>query len=633
VYEPELRVKIQEEDPSESETYAKVNSFAINFPNDLKIKDESGEKTDFCLNGTYSLELSNNLTCFIGGRGSGKSTLAHIVYNSWINNDPKKLNSINSPLLNLEMQPSPLNKVSECTDCDVPSQTEFFFQNEIEHAAKNIASMSSLIRNRLLRLSSIDGGETLYELQGAWDTSSDSVNELVDAYDRITMIEDKVFKAKENINTLKKQTEIIKSNEYKDFQTKIGELTSSISEFKSYKTDFENLIKQIESLSATIDQLNWTDDQGKAILASLHQTLASQKDQLQATFTKSNIDYNTEDFPGQLKKREQDLSVYLKDRGLSPENVQELTQANTKIKEYEEQIRLAQIDKKPYDQVYAKKTQTIEAYNTLYEAYKTRFRFVTLSLQERLAGLSMSEKEITFSLEIDFSHLKNGLVEFVKENIEDDISLRSDAIERLLFEGTDISTLVQNKISFRNHLSRSTKAEKHRLIIQELINKDVFLERFHLRMLKNFFDIHNIHVQTKMGGKLLKNTSFGERCGIVIAIVLVAGTNPIVIDQPEDHLDGRFISDVLVPLLRLQKYNRQIILITRDANIVVGGDAELIQILESTDERTEVLPSSIENIDRREKYIWILDGGTDAFARREQKYDIELLRSHSRSNS
>lgn len=633
VYEPELRVRIQGENPSESETYAKINSLTINFPTDLEIKDELGEKTDFCLKGTYALELSNNLTCVIGGRGSGKSTLAHIVYNSWINHDPKKLNSISSPLLNLEMQPSPLKKVAEYTECDVPSQTEFFFQNEIEHAAKNIASMSSLIRNRLLRLSSIDGGETLHELQGAWETSSDSVDELVDAYDRITMIEDKILKAKENINTLKKQTETIKSDEYKAFQTKIGEQTSRIAEFKSYKTDYEKLIKQIESLSASIVQLHWTDDQGKAILDSLYQTLENHKSQLQATFTKSNTDYIDEDFPGQLNQLEQDLSGYLKARGLSPENVQELAQANTKIKEYEEQIRLALIDKKPYDQVYAEKTQTIEGYKTAYEDYKTRFRSVTSSLHARLAGLSMSKKEITFVLEIDFSHVKNGLVEFIKENLEDDISLRSDAIERLLFDGADISALVQNKISVRDHLSQSTKAEKHRLIIQELINNDVFLERFYLRMLKSFFDVNNIHVQTKLGGKLLKNTSFGERCGIVIAIVLVAGTNPIVIDQPEDHLDGRFISDVLVPLLRQQKHNRQIILITRDANTVVGGDAELIHILESTDERTEILPSSIENIDRREKYIWILDGGTDAFARREQKYDIELLRSHSRSNS
>ena len=73
--------------------------------------------------------------------------------------------------------------------------------------------------------------------------------------------------------------------------------------------------------------------------------------------------------------------------------------------------------------------------------------------------------------------------------------------------------------------------------------------------------------------------------------------------KPEDHLDDKFISRVLVPLFRQQKHNRQIILVTRDANVVVGGDAELIHILEPTDLRTEILPSSIEDIDCREKYI------------------------------
>lgn len=176
-------------------------------------------------------------------------------------------------------------------------------------------------------------------------------------------------------------------------------------------------------------------------------------------------------------------------------------------------------------------------------------------------------------------------------------------------------------------MSMSLNLRRLAQIIQELVNNDVFLERYHLRMLKYYYSIDNIHVQTKLGGKLLKNTSFGERCSIVIAIILVAGTNPIVIDQPEDHLDGKFVSLVLVPLLGQQKHNRQIILITRDANVVVGGDAELIHILEPTDSRTEIIPSSIEDIDCREKYIWILDGGEDAFSRREQKYDIGLLKA------
>src|SRR5205085_6586887 len=116
-------------------------------------------------------------------------------------------------------------------------------------------------------------------------------------------------------------------------------------------------------------------------------------------------------------------------------------------------------------------------------------------------------------------------------------------------------------------------------VLQELLSNKTFQQRLHLEMQRSCYDIENIRVQTKLGEKSLQNTSFGERCGIVIAIALVAGTNPIVIDQPEDNLDGKYISNVLVPLVREQKQKRQIILVTRDANIVIGGDAELIIIL------------------------------------------------------
>lgn len=632
VYEPDLRVKIQRDDPSESETYAKINSLSINFPEQLQIKDESNEKTDFCIRGTYSLEFSNNLTCIIGGRGSGKSTLAHIVYNSWINHDPNKLNLLNSPLMNLEFRPSPLKKVVEQTTCGVPAHTEFFFQNEIEHSAKNIASMSALIGNRLNRLSTLDGGDSLDDLKTKWNMSLARIDELIDAYDHIVEIDDYILKANENINTLKKQTEIIKSEEYKAFQMRIGELTAKIAKFKSYKTDYDELVKKIDSLLVTVARLSWNDAQGKASLDVLLTNLKDRKEELHATFTKFLDDYNSQDYPNQLNKSKQELGEYLKTRGLSPENVHELAEANTRIKEYEEQIRLACFEKTPYDELYAKKNKIVEASRQAYKKYKTRFLKVSSSLQEKLAGLSISDKEITFSLDVEHSQLKNGLVDFVKNNLEEDTTLRSDVLERLLFGDVEIDTL-KDKQKIRTHLNRASTAEKHRQIIQELFNNDVFLEKYHLRLLKYYYSIDNIHIQTKLAGKLLKNTSFGERCGIVIAIILVAGTNPIVIDQPEDHLDGKFISLVLVPLLRQQKHNRQIILITRDANVVVGGDAEIIHILESTDARTEVLPSSIEDIDCREKYIWILDGGKDAFAQRERKYDIGLLKAHAESIS
>ncbi|MBM4064613.1 MAG: hypothetical protein FJ266_03065 [Planctomycetes bacterium] len=258
-------------------------------------------------------------------------------------------------------------------------------------------------------------------------------------------------------------------------------------------------------------------------------------------------------------------------------------------------------------------------------AYKYEFFKVSEKLQKSLAGLHFdtNKTQITFHPKTNDQLLKDALVEFIKNNNRSKTTLSSDSIQTVLFSPSiSISELVDNKDKIIDVVNSSDRATIHTQVLQDLLSDPVFLEKMHLRMQMNHFDIKNIQVQTKLGDKLLQNTSFGERCGIVIAIVLVAGTNPIVIDQPEDNLDGKFISNVLVPLIREQKLNRQIILVTRDANIVIGGDAELILILETEDCGTLMLPSSIENKNARSTYIWILDGGEKAFQKREEKYSI-----------
>jgi len=206
------------------------------------------------------------------------------------------------------------------------------------------------------------------------------------------------------------------------------------------------------------------------------------------------------------------------------------------------------------------------------------------------------------------------------------VSLRIDDIQTVLFTIKDITEYLTDKDKIRDSVNKCDKAVLHKQILQELVNDDVFLEKLYLRLWKEYYNIKNIQVQTKLGDKLLQNTSFGERCGIVISIILIAGTNPIVFDQPEDNLDGKFISNVLVPLIKKRKLCRQVILITRNANIVISGDAELIHILEQdkSERKTKISPASIENTKYRDNYIWILDGGKEAFEKRERKYGFKL---------
>jgi ABC-type lipoprotein export system ATPase subunit len=49
---------------------------------------------------------------------------------------------------------------------------------------------------------------------------------------------------------------------------------------------------------------------------------------------------------------------------------------------------------------------------------------------------------------------------------------------------------------------------------------------------------------------------------------------PILIDQPEDDLDNRSIFNELIPFIREKKIERQFIIVTHNANVVLGGDAE-----------------------------------------------------------
>jgi len=629
VYEPQLRVSLHEEDPSESETYAHIDGCTVVFPEDLKILTDDAEKkeSDFCLQGECKLPLSNNLTCIIGGRGSGKSTLIHILFNRWNKREDARLNKIGSPLFSLNFHPDPLTKIRDITQVDIPADTEFFLQNEIEKHARNIDEMSTLIRYRLEKLSSVANGEdkkSLTELRDEWSSSSSKVDGLISAYDIISRSNKQIEDLRKKIDTLRKQTEVIKSEEYKNHQKAIEEVSEEISSFRKYKKEYESLVENIEVLEKNIESLEWKQDKGSDLLDNLQETLNKHKEKLVTRFTEAKIAHDKNQYSDTLKTKKQELKKYLEKKGLSPENIEELADATEQINNLESQITAMEEEKTPHENIYSEKDSVISEYKSGYIDYRDRFFEVGSRFEERLASLSLSNKKISFEQRINIQPLKSSAASFVKNNVSDGVSIRVDEIQNVLFDVEDVKEHVDDKNSIKKSVNDSQKAAHHKKVLQELVNDDVFLNRLHLRILKSYFNVNNIQVQTKLGERLLQNTSFGERCGIVITIALLAGTNPIVIDQPEDNLDGKFISTVLVPLIRRQKENRQIILVTRDANIAVGSDAELVVILEEDDKKVPLIPSSIENTENREKYIWILDGGKEAFQKREQKYRINL---------
>ncbi len=640
-YEPKLRVKIQKNNPRESQTYARIDRYSINFPGNLKIQDsESDEESDFCIKGKDEIYFSDNLTCIIGGRGSGKSSLIHLLYNALEGRDSERLRKISSPLIDLKLSPDPLSKINELVDVDVPLSTEFFLQNEIEKFAKDISQMSELIRHRLNRLSSInteDGSpkatkelkslkekQSLHQLGEKWNGSSSRIDELIDAHDNITSLDQKISGIKRRIKTLKTQTEVIKSEKYKTLREEVKSIALEISNFKNYESEYTQVVKELSSVVKSASKLDWNEYKSQSVLDELIRNIGDYKTKLRGVFKKAERVYKEKKCENSLRMKKEELKSYLKEKKLSPENIEELTDATEQINKLDNQIRVFESQKEIHKDVYKRKNNILEEYKSDHGGYRDRFFKVAGKLQKSLKGLKFSKNkhEITFHPRINESILENKVVDFIKSNNTSKTLLSSDNIKSVIFGNSDTSAFVGNKEKIVEAVNTCDKATIHTKVLKELLNDSGFTEGLHLRIVKYFFDINNIQIQTKLGDKPLQNTSFGERCGIVMGIVLVAGTNPIVIDQPEDNLDGKFISNVLVPLLRKQKRNRQIILITRDANIVIGGDSELIEILEEDDDRTILIPSTIENKSNRSRYIWILDGGEQAFQQREKKYGL-----------
>lgn len=125
----------------------------------------------------------------------------------------------------------------------------------------------------------------------------------------------------------------------------------------------------------------------------------------------------------------------------------------------------------------------------------------------------------------------------------------------------------------------------------------------------------------------LEDLSTGQKATAVLLLLLLESEAPLIVDQPEDDLDNRFITEGVVPRMREEKRRRQFLFSTHNANIPVLADAELILGLSAQGEaesgRAKIAQDHTGSIDSRtvrELVEDILEGGKDAFERRRRKY-------------
>lgn len=159
-----------------------------------------------------------------------------------------------------------------------------------------------------------------------------------------------------------------------------------------------------------------------------------------------------------------------------------------------------------------------------------------------------------------------------------------------------------------------------------------------LDLLRNAFsfDFFQADYTLQYGGVDVSKLSAGMKGVVLLALHLDPkdqSRKPIVIDQPDANLDSRAVVDVLCPLIRRIKRDRQIVIVTHNPNLVVNTDAELVIVAESEAREPAKLPKmryrwgALEGDDQNGKPIKdticeIMEGGAEAFLRRERRYAL-----------
>lgn len=132
-------------------------------------------------------------------------------------------------------------------------------------------------------------------------------------------------------------------------------------------------------------------------------------------------------------------------------------------------------------------------------------------------------------------------------------------------------------------------------------------------------------VEITYHGKPLSKQSAGQRASALILFILSQEENDVfIIDQPEDDLDNQVVYTEFIRTLCAKKSNAQFIFATHNANIPVLGDAEKIIATEYSDKKITVALGNIDSKIAQQKIIDIMEGGYEAFNRRNQIYKLWL---------
>lgn len=121
-----------------------------------------------------------------------------------------------------------------------------------------------------------------------------------------------------------------------------------------------------------------------------------------------------------------------------------------------------------------------------------------------------------------------------------------------------------------------------------------------------------------------EDASAGQQATALMHVLLNQDGPPLIIDQPEDDLDNKMVSDI-VKIIWKAKMRRQLIFASHNANLVVNGDAELVLCCDykitGDQSKGEIKGQGAIDVPEIKREITeVMEGGQAAFKLRRDKY-------------
>ena len=633
LFEPAERVKIQELNPNS-------NKKSYNIIDSIEIK---GNNKDFQNTPIY---FNENLNCIIGGKSTGKSLLLYsvaknfidkngIFYNDDIYNDLQgKYKHFNSDVVVKWKNDSQKKKLIYIPQ----SYFEKIFYNE---KGNNSEIVNRVVENYLCKkFNNIKIFKEEYE-----NKIKENEDKLIDVISEISELEENInvynelIKDKGDISIHEKEIEEIKKRmssaqhldiseenieTYNKLQENMVNLNDSIEKCEK-KINFVNKIdsptvtfKEIENYNMLVDYYTSND----------YEDIRRLKDAYQ---NEINIKWGKD----KLKLISTWRDIIAKCREELVKKQKEFDEINSKIKSNSE---FENLSKKLENEQKLK--NEVEGYISIMNANK-------IELDKKMNNMKLIYKEY-FNI---FDNYNRNLKE------DETISNNSNALQFVLEkEPIIISGENVNKwVNYRNTDKEMVKEYENGIDLtdNESFVEDLYGGKIVLKSGSNKYDIlkecykrpFTLRYDVKLDNCSLYNSSEGKKAKILLDLIIKLSDEecPILIDQPEDDLDNRSIYEDLVAYIKDVKKNRQMIIVTHNANVVIGADSEEIIIANQDGEKTEnedtkfeyrvgsIEDITIENresksilkkVPFRKQVCKILEGGKEAFKLRENKYSI-----------